>query len=135
QEMTAALLPPAEVGTPTRPKFDRRPPPNSPLRSLSLFQWEPGKKMEFRQGGHEDNSLTQFAILALCAARKHGVPVERCLAFVEARFRNYQHADGSWGYVLRSPSRRDSMTCAGLLGLAVGRGLGKQAGPAGDVKD
>src|SRR5207244_11680050 len=50
------------------------------------------------QGG--DNSNTQFAVLALWAARRHGIPVEKALARAEARFRNSQNADGGWGYRL-----------------------------------
>jgi hypothetical protein len=43
---------------------------------------------------------------------------------VEARFRASQAADGSWAYHWQTDShfRADSMTCAGLLGLAVGNG-------------
>ena len=118
------------------PFFGVRPVGNvSNLGELPLFQWEPGKKLEFRQVGHEDNSLTQFAILALWAARKHGIPVERSLAFAEARFRSFQNEDGSWGYNLNTRIWRDSMTCAGLLGLAVGRGLTRQSGAAAEFKD
>jgi hypothetical protein len=73
-----------------------------------------------------DNSNTQFAILALWAVRKYGLPVERSLLMAEAHFRATQNDDGSWAY--RTPPaprthRNDSMTCAGLLALAVGRAL------------
>jgi hypothetical protein len=74
-----------------------------------------------------DNSNTQFATLALWVARRHGLPVEPALKRVEARFRTTQNADGGWSYFDRnSPIMRTrmggstaSMTCAGLLGLAV----------------
>jgi len=76
-----------------------------------------------------DNSNTQFATLALWVARRYGVPVEDALKRVATRFRNSQHSDGGWGYF--DPSMRvrgmvgrstASMTCAGLLALAVADG-------------
>lgn len=83
---------------------------------------------------YQDNSNTQFAILALWAAQKYGVPVERALGLVEQRFRMSQQPSGAWGYSWdkvagTTVSNPDSMTCAGLLGVAVGRGreLGKMA--------
>jgi hypothetical protein len=76
-----------------------------------------------------DNSNTQFATLALWIGRRYGLPVENALKRVETRFRRTQHADGGWGYF--DPNMRvssfmgrstASMTCAGLLGLAVADG-------------
>jgi hypothetical protein len=82
--------------------------------------------------GMSDNSNTQFATLALWVGRRHGLPVERALARVEARFRVSQGPDGGWGYLppigpMGGPQgafvpSTASMTCAGLLGLAVARG-------------
>jgi hypothetical protein len=77
-----------------------------------------------------DNSNTQFATLALWVARRHGMPVEPALKRVELRFRSTQNADGGWSYFDRnSPMMRTrmggstaSMTCAGLLGLAISDG-------------
>lgn len=76
----------------------------------------------------DDNSNTQFAILGVWSALRHGVPVDRTAALVHARFRQTQNHDHSWSYLFRikeSPipaayERRDAMTCAGLLGLALG---------------
>jgi len=74
-----------------------------------------------------DNSNTQFASLALWVARRYGIPAEPALTRIEKRFRATQLQDGSWGY-FHSPTglhyRDDSpaMTCAGLIGLAVGHG-------------
>jgi hypothetical protein len=94
------------------------------LKNLPVFQFQPGQPWNQARQGHEDNSLTQFAILALWAAQEgHGIPAQRSLAMAEARFRHSQMADGTWGYVIGSNQRTDSMTCAGLLGLAVGRGV------------
>jgi hypothetical protein len=70
-----------------------------------------------------DNSNTQFAMLALWVARRHGVPVAPALALVERRFRTHQYDYGGWGYNIGSDvgsPTNAAMTCAGLLGLAVG---------------
>lgn len=76
-----------------------------------------------------DNSNTQFATLALWVARRYGLPVEDALRRVGTRFRNSQHSDGSWSYFgpdmrVGGPMSRStaSMTCAGLLGLAIADG-------------
>ncbi|HEY7311138.1 MAG TPA: hypothetical protein VH643_17375 [Gemmataceae bacterium] len=75
-----------------------------------------------------DNSNTQFATLALWVGRRYGLPVEHALKRVETRFRASQHADGGWGYFEEGMARgrmansTASMTCAGLLGLAVADG-------------
>src|SRR5262249_32284350 len=66
-----------------------------------------------------DNSNTQFAILAVWVASRHGVPTERALEHIARRFRVSQRADGAWGYSFGRPSGEgsDAMTGAGLLGL------------------
>jgi hypothetical protein len=74
-----------------------------------------------------DNSNTQFAALGLWVARRHGVPVERAMIRLAGRFRHSQAPDGSWHYMsATSPGRvgsgSPSMTCAGLLALAVAHG-------------
>jgi hypothetical protein len=80
-------------------------------------------------GMGSDNSNTQFATLALWVARRDGLPVEDALKRVGTRFRNSQHGDGGWGYFDASMKARGlmahstaSMTCAGLLALAVANG-------------
>jgi hypothetical protein len=80
-----------------------------------------------------DNSNTQFAILALWAAQRHGVPIGKSIALAEKHFRSTQlpsgpdptgnnlNLDGSWYYDGgQNSSRWPSMTCAGLLALAEG---------------
>lgn len=99
--------------------------PSGKMNDLPVLQHRPGTPLQYKAHAHEDNSLTQFAVLALWTAKKHGVPAERSLAMVDARFRASQASDGSWAYTWTSPAgivRTDSMTCAGLIGLAVGRG-------------
>jgi hypothetical protein len=73
-----------------------------------------------------DNSNTQFALLGVWVAGRHGVPSERALALVARRFRSIQAKDGSWPYWygnVKGVEPTPAMTCAGLLGLAVGHGL------------
>jgi hypothetical protein len=100
-------------------------PKNTALANVAALRFRAGDKVTFT-AQENDNSNTQFAILALWAARKYGVPVERPLAMVEARMRGGQYADGSWGYFSyggASDVYHGSMTCAGLMGLAVARGV------------
>jgi len=78
----------------------------------------------------EDNSNTQFALLALWAARRHGIPSERCLAAAGARFAASQAEDGSWTYSsigFAGGGPTPAMTCVGLLGLAMGHGVASPA--------
>jgi hypothetical protein len=74
----------------------------------------------------DDNSNSQFAMLALWAARRHDVPVEHALLLAEQRYRTTQHREsGGWAYHFQDGQQKDrpSMTCVGLLGLALGRGV------------
>jgi hypothetical protein len=75
-------------------------------------------------GLSDDNSNTQFGLLAVWLARKHGVPVEPALDAVERRFLESQDPQsGGWGYsgaAVVPGSVSGSMTCAGLLGLSTG---------------
>jgi hypothetical protein len=82
-----------------------------------------------------DNSNTQFAALALLAAGRHGVPTGRTLALVARRFRSSGGGGvNAWAYKPSTGSHGSrSMTGAGLLGLAIGYGLG--AGPGGQRQD
>jgi hypothetical protein len=75
----------------------------------------------------DDNSNSQFAIIALWAARRHWVPMERTLSLVDDRYRTSQHPDaGGWGYQLKS-GQTPAMTCVGLIGLAVGHASAREA--------
>jgi hypothetical protein len=98
--------------------------------------------------GYGDNSNTQFANLALWVAGRHGLPVNEALAAIAARYRRSQQADGTWPYTAASPANpmppgvdgrsvasRASMTCAGLLGLAIADGAGhERKGIQGDMQ-
>jgi hypothetical protein len=70
----------------------------------------------------EDNSNTQFAIIALWVARRYGFAAEHPLALAEWRFRNTQNEDGGWSYRPRAGGSTPAMTCSGLLGLVIGYG-------------
>ena len=84
--------------------------------------------------GRTDNSNTQFALLALWAARRHGVPAGATLRLAVERFERSQNADGSWNYRFQlgggpPEPRSRSMTAAGALALAAGHALGGPAAP------
>jgi hypothetical protein len=73
--------------------------------------------------GPDDNSNTQFAVMAVWIARKHGVPVDGALELVEKRFLATQNPrTGGWPYagVRDGGAGSPSMHCAGLIGLATG---------------
>jgi len=65
-----------------------------------------------------DNSNTQFALLGLWAAGRHGFDPDASLESIDQHFRSSQLADGRWGYRLGTGGA-DAMTCAGLMGLAI----------------
>jgi hypothetical protein len=76
----------------------------------------------------DDNSNTQFAVIALWVAGRHAVPIRDAAARIEARFlRTQSPADHGWAYSGGSGASSPSMTCAGLLGLAVATGVKLQA--------
>lgn len=109
------------VGAAELPKIKAEPKAQRMLSKETQQQLQQLKRRGPRQGG-DDNSNTQFALLALWIGRRHGLPVDEALARVEQRFRRSQHGDGGWGYTSLSIGEVStmSMTCAGLLGLAVG---------------
>jgi hypothetical protein len=88
-----------------------------------------------------DNSNTQFAVLALWVARRHGLPVDTALNSTERYFRNSVYPEGGWAYVpapksmpgraglMRPPGMTPTpaMTCAGLLGIGLAYGAWNEA--------
>jgi VWFA-related protein len=68
--------------------------------------------------GVGDNSNTQFALLGLWAAGRHGFDPDAGLESIDRHFRSTQLDDGRWGYRL-GMGGADAMTCAGLMGLAI----------------
>jgi hypothetical protein len=87
------------------------------FRRMPIF----GRGFDESSSIHGDNSNSQFALLALWTARRHGVPVERSLLLADQRYARTQAKDGSWAYAGRGAGQ-PAMTCVGLLGLAVGHG-------------
>lgn len=74
-----------------------------------------------------DNSNTQFAILGLWVARRHGVPVDRALRDCENYFRKSQNPDGGWGYVISMAPGGGAgfgLPMAGMAGAPQGMGGG-----------
>ena len=69
-----------------------------------------------------DHSNTQFAVLGCWVARRHRARVDDALNLAADHFRDTVDANsGGWGY--RNNTRATpSMTCAGLIALAIGRG-------------
>jgi hypothetical protein len=77
----------------------------------------------------DDNSNTQFAVIAVWLARKHGVPVDNALDNIDKRFMATQNSrTGGWPYngplpgsaVGEGPAGSPAMYCAGLIGLSTG---------------
>ena len=86
-----------------------------------------------RQGGGGDNSNTQFGLIGLWVAARHGVPADDAFILLEAHFLTTQSlADAGWGYSGSGANSTTAMTCAGLLGLAIGtsRNQPAEAAPA-----
>jgi hypothetical protein len=115
-------------------KGDKPAPPKKvqpiPLRNLlPRLQQLPVAKLNAAKGKlnvdfprGEDNSNTQFALMGLWAARRHDVPTEYSLQLGQQRFIKSQNADGGWGYHVLHGSTK-TMTCVGLIGLAMGHGV------------
>jgi Ca-activated chloride channel family protein len=70
------------------------------------------------RSGSGDHSNTQFALLGLWAAGRHGFDPDNALESIDHHFRGTQLHDGHWGY-RPGMGGTDSMTCAGLMALAI----------------
>jgi hypothetical protein len=102
------------------------------LKNLAVWRKDTDASNPNRDASESDNSNTQFAILALWVAKQYDLPLDRTLALIVKRFRKGQNEDGSWGYLADGQEmvkgvKHPTMTCAGLLGLAVGMGLSNEA--------
>lgn len=91
---------------------------NVPLAGDDSGPRSAGRLRRFFSSGAADNSNTQFALLGLWAASRHGFDANEALREVDAHFRETRGPDGRWGYT-PGDRGRDSMTCAGLMGLAI----------------
>ncbi|MBI1832663.1 MAG: hypothetical protein HYR84_14580 [Planctomycetes bacterium] len=123
------LIPPIGADPKTMPKKPAPavkpiPPSSLPanLQNLPIVKNQGIKKGQGKgRLGAGDNSNTQFAMLALWAARRHNVPTDQALLASYQRFMNSHNGDGGWGY---HPGfhTTNTMTNVGLLGLAMGHG-------------
>jgi hypothetical protein len=114
---------------------DKRTPANQPTSRKRTYKDLPAQiKQQLAQIDQAipaqdsgDNSNTQFAMFALWMGRNRGIPVKRAFARCRNHFRRTQLPDGSWDYKsIPDKTRKDvnpSMTCAGLLGMALIYGL------------
>lgn len=109
----------------TRPQGDTDQLPAG-VRDLPIVAHHASKSGQIKIVGRDDNSNTQFGLLGLWAARRHRVPTELSLELAGARFHETQNPSGGWGYAIRGPSK-NTMTCVGLLGLAMSHGAAVEA--------
>ncbi len=66
--------------------------------------------------------------MALWAARRHDLPADYSLKAAQRRFiRSQDPTDGGWGYQVGAASK-NTMTCVGLIGLAMGHGVDANVG-------
>src|SRR5207253_1493547 len=102
QEKKPAGTVPRKDGDLAMLPYDKLPPRKLPrdqlpkrLKNLPVVQPLPRAK-DLPRVDPTDNSNTQFALLGVWAAGRHGVPMERTLALLVKRFRKSQNEDGSW---------------------------------------
>jgi hypothetical protein len=136
-------------GAAAEPKGQRDVRDLSPAIQKQLEQVRQQQLAKAAEGGTtSDNSNTQFAVLALWIARRQGMPVEATMQRIQARYHNMQNPDGGWSYrstananvpprppnlppgvMMGAPGNgtRSTMTCSGLLGLALGHGSAMEA--------
>jgi hypothetical protein len=98
------------------------------LRNLPVVRNQEKTKgnLQVRIGpGAGDNSNTQFALLALWAARRHEVVSDAALLTAYQRFVVSQNLDFGWAYVPSAGPGESQFTMnpVGLLGLAMGHGV------------
>ncbi|MFM8272711.1 MAG: hypothetical protein ACKODX_10310 [Gemmata sp.] len=118
--LTAGNAPPAPKGVaPDTPKL-----PAAGKLQADVEAYRRSLVTDPKKRPHDDNSNTQFGVLGVWTARKHGVPVEHALDLIEKRFLTQQGASGGWPYhgPAAGADGSPSMTCAGLLGLATAIG-------------
>lgn len=84
-------------------------------------------------GGAGDHSNTQFATVGLWVGRRHFVDVRDALTRVDRHYRDCQDRSGGWGYT-GSGGESPAMTCAGLMGLAIGFGAKNLSADGKDLK-
>jgi len=118
-EVAEATLPSPEPRKDTRPVAR----PAGGRKLLNKDNAGPAKALKKLPWKHTDNSNTQFALLALWAALRHGVPSEHALRLAGQRFESSQLSSGRWGYRPSEHEGTPAMTGVGLLGLGLRQGL------------
>lgn len=83
-----------------------------------LEEFQPTRRIDDIKG---DMSNTQFALMALWAAHRRGIPVEKAILRSADHLRKVQHASGGWSYQVHAVTGFPSigMTSAAVLGLAM----------------
>jgi hypothetical protein len=100
-------------------------PPRTPAEEEQLLGRLRSNAYTPQGQGYHNISNSQFAAMALWAARRHQLPVGPALRAAAESARRRQHADGSWNYMAAADGAymADSATCAGLIFLALGRAV------------
>jgi hypothetical protein len=122
--------PPAKEDRPEVKKPPAKNPPDLPridLRNLPVNElvWN-GFLNRDKAKVLGDNSNTQFGLLGLWVSRRHDVAAECPILLSYERFRRTQFPDGGFGYLpsgFGSTDSSNTMTCAGLMALAMGRAV------------
>ncbi len=125
--------PPAKKDPPPEPKEEPKKEGLHPALEKYLNQIG-GAGNGFASGMNADHSNTQFATVGLWVGRRHHVPVGNALKLLDKHYRDCQAADGGWGYTGAGGLASPQMTCAGLMGLAMGFGADNTAKAADDPK-
>lgn len=76
----------------------------------------------FGRAASGDHSNTQFATVGLWCGRRHHIDVSNAFKELEKHYRDCQADDYGWGYTGVRGGSSPAMTCAGLMGLAMGQG-------------
>jgi hypothetical protein len=120
------------------PKKDPEQPKEKPPEELKGLHPEVEKLLKLMnmegRGGTGDHSNTQFATVGLWCGRRHHVDVSKALQAVDKHYRDCQMGDGGWSYTAAGGGGSSpAMTCAGLMGTAIGFGAKNLGGAGGDL--
>src|SRR5262249_11389075 len=94
-----------------------------------LEQLREGKTLPGAAAGFYSMSNSQFAMLALWGARRHGIPIGATLLRASEHFHRTQFPDGHWIYdhVNNATVLWTTATAAGLMALAMERAVREDA--------
>jgi hypothetical protein len=118
---------PKKKDPPPAPK-EERPSESKPEEPIGLhpvlrkFLPDVGRGTAPAFGMPGDHSNTQFATVGLWCGRRHHVDVTQALGRIDQHYRSIQSGNGGWGYTAVQHDPTPAMTCAGLMGLALGFG-------------